>query len=269
MKANTETPRGLLDRRHSESKFKLARYDPIDAHVAAFVSHYWVVTWDLTGQPPYESESLPYPNVHLAFQRGMSGIFGPPRGKFVRRLEGRDRVFGISFRPGGFHPVAQAPVHRFSNRRTPVRDVFGEDGLAVEEAILHTERAEEQIALSEAFLRSRNLRFDPAIAFTSRVVDKIAADRMLLRVEDVAHAEGVSRRKLERIFRHYVGVSPKWVVQRYRLFEAADRLATESVVDAADLAQQLGYCDQAHFIKDFKTMVGCSPADYARRATAP
>jgi AraC-like DNA-binding protein len=53
------------------------------------------------------------------------------------------------------------------------------------------------------------------------------------------------------------------------MFEAAERLASEADVDAADLAQQLGYCDQAHFIKDFKTMVGCSPADYARKSTAP
>jgi AraC-like DNA-binding protein len=147
--------------------------------------------------------------------------------------------------------------------------VFGQDGIALEATILHTEDDAEQVALAEAFLRSRNLRFDPAIVFASRVVDKIAVDRTLLRVEDVARAKGVSRRKLERVFRQYVGVSPKWVVQRYRLFEAADRLASNPDVGAAHLAQQLGYCDQAHFINDFKAMVGRSPADYARQATGP
>src|SRR4029453_14769306 len=115
MNSRTDVPKGLLDRRHSASKFQLARYDPTDAALAAFIAHYWVVTWDLTGQPAYESESLPYPNVPLVFQRGMSGIFGVPRAKFVRRLEGRDRGFGVSFRPGGFHALAQVPVYHFTN----------------------------------------------------------------------------------------------------------------------------------------------------------
>src|SRR5262249_47349774 len=154
-------------------------------------------SWDLTGQPPYESENLPHPNVHLVVQRGMSGIFGITRGKFVRRLEGSGRAFGISFRPGGFHPVAQTAVYRFTDRRTALGDVLGQDGLALEEAILRTTDDAEQIVLAEAFLRSRNLRFDPAIAFVGRVVEKIATDRTLLRVDDVARTEGVSRRKLE------------------------------------------------------------------------
>jgi AraC-like DNA-binding protein len=55
-----------------------------------------------------------------------------------------------------------------------------------------------------------------------------------------------------------------WVVQRYRLFEAADRLASEPDLTAAQLAQQLGYTDQAHFSREFKSMVGRSPAEYAR-----
>jgi AraC-like DNA-binding protein len=29
---------------------------------------------------------------------------------------------------------------------------------------------------------------------------------------------------------------------------------------------ELGYADQAHFVKDFRTIVGTSPAAYARRA---
>ena len=38
--------------------------------------------------------------------------------------------------------------------------------------------------------------------------------------------------------------------------------------DWAGLALDLGYFDQAHFIKAFKAVVGRSPADYALRASA-
>ena len=33
--------------------------------------------------------------------------------------------------------------------------------------------------------------------------------------------------------------------------------------DLTKLAYECGYFDQAHFIKDFKALVGCSPAEYA------
>jgi AraC-like DNA-binding protein len=37
----------------------------------------------------------------------------------------------------------------------------------------------------------------------------------------------------------------------------------------AVLAQELGYFDQAHFISDFKKLVGRTPADYERAEAAP
>jgi AraC-like DNA-binding protein len=54
------------------------------------------------------------------------------------------------------------------------------------------------------------------------------------------------------------------VIRRYRLHDAADRLAEGESVNWPDLALDLGYFDQAHFIKDFKAIVGVPPAEYAR-----
>jgi len=70
---------------------------------------------------------------------------------------------------------------------------------------------------------------------------------------------------LQRLFSQYVGVSPKWVIQRYRLHEVAERLADDKAVDCTEMALDLVYFDQAHFIKDFKAIVGWTPAEYAKR----
>jgi AraC-like DNA-binding protein len=79
---------------------------------------------------------------------------------------------------------------------------------------------------------------------------------------------GIATRTLQRIFSDYVGASPKWVIQRYRLQEAAERLARDGPAGLSRLAQELGYVDQAHFIRDFRAMVGVPPAEYARGAAA-
>ena len=72
-------------------------------------------------------------------------------------------------------------------------------------------------------------------------------------------------RTLERRFRRLVGVSPKWVVKRYRLIEAAERLREDPGASIARLAAELGYFDQPHFVRDFKALVGEPPGRYKRR----
>src|SRR5947207_836012 len=78
----------------------------------------------------------------------------------------------------------------------------------------------------------------------------------ITRVDDIVCCLNLKKRTLQRLFSQYVGVSPKWVIKRYRLHEVAARLAEGEVIDSAEIALELGYFDQAHFIKDFKAIVG-------------
>jgi AraC-like DNA-binding protein len=121
------------------------------------------------------------------------------------------------------------------------------------------------IGLVEGFLRARLPDADPRIPQINAIVDAVAADRRILKVEDVADRFGLHPRTLQRLFNQYVGVSPKWVIQRYRLHEAAEQVADGAAANWAKLAQDLGYFDQAHFIRDFKAMIGSTPAEYARQ----
>ena len=54
------------------------------------------------------------------------------------------------------------------------------------------------------------------------------------------------------------------MIRRYRLHEAAERLSDGEAVNLAELALDLGYFDQAHFVKDFGAIVGIAPREYAR-----
>ena len=83
------------------------------------------------------------------------------------------------------------------------------------------------------------------------------------RVDDFARAEGLSVRALQRLFSTYVGVSPKWVILRYRIHEALERAGTRTGIDWAALAAELGYADQAHLVRDFTATVGVPPTAYA------
>ena len=72
-------------------------------------------------------------------------------------------------------------------------------------------------------------------------------------------------RDVQRLFAAMVGITPKWMIQRYRLHEAIAQLERAGSHDWADPAALLGYADQAHFILDVRTGGRCTPAQYTRR----
>jgi AraC-like DNA-binding protein len=257
-------PTGILKPAGLGLAFNLERFAP-SAELEGFVLRYWTVAWDVPEQVPYAQETLPYPCVNLAVERGRSGVFGVNTRRFQVQLAGKGWVFGIKFRPGAFYPFYRAPVAALTDRVAGLEAVFGAEGAAYERRVLACECVDEMIDCAERFLRARLPAPDEHVDLIDAVVEQIAADRAITRVDEVAEWVGVSPRTLQRMFGQYVGVGPKWVIQRYRLLEAADQLARSADVDLPGLAQALGYFDQAHFINDFRATVGSTPAEYAQR----
>jgi len=258
--------KGILNPRVAEKKFNLTRHLP-SPDLAYFVEWYWIIHWDLRGQEAYTQEILPYPSVNFAVEESLSGIFGVVTGKFTRQLAGKGRAIAAKFKPGGFYPFAQSAVSTFTNRVTPTSKVFGNRGDLLEQTILSTEDDVDALAHMETFLREQLPECDHNIAIVNEIIDCIIADRTITRVDELVTHIDLNKRGLQRLFNQYVGVSPKWVIQRYRLQDAADQLIKDQATDCTDMALRLGYFDLAHFIKDFKMIVGLSPAEYARRAT--
>lgn len=264
MKPNIGKPRGILKLKAGEKKFQLSRYPPAQ-DLSFFVERYWIVSWDLRGQEPYVQETLPYPCVNLVFEKDNSRVYGVGTGKFSRLLENKGRVFGVKFKPGAFYPFVKAPVSKLTDGSISFWDAFGVDSNALEEAILSQEDEGEMREIAENFLRERLPEQDENVREINRIVDYIIAHQEITRVDDIVNRLNLNKRTLQRLFSQYVGVSPKWVIQRYRLHEIAERLAGDKAVDCTTMALDLGYFDQAHFIKDFKAIVGRTPAEYAKR----
>lgn len=265
-------PRGILRRPPAAGRLTHARHLPAAA-LRDHVEHYWLVRWDLRGEPPFVQETLPHPSVHWVTEQGRSTVNGVARGRFTRALEGQGRVFGVKFKPGGFFGFHRAPVAALAGRGVTPAEAFGPDGDAVACALAALDGAadvarrapdEALMDLVEPFLLARVPPPDPQLAAVQAMVAAAAQDRAITKVEALAARFGRSRRTVQRLFADYVGASPKWVIQRYRLHEALERVLAGDAARWAELALELGYFDQAHFIRDFRALVGASPAEYAR-----
>ncbi len=260
--AKLETPRGILNLKAGEKNFQLFRHFP-PPEIGRFVEHYWIVRWDLRGEEPYLQETLPYPSFHLVLEQDNTRIVGIMRKKFAYLLKDKGQVFGVKFRPGAFYPFVKTSMSKFEDTSISFQAAFGIEAKPLEEAVLSLEDEGQQVALVNTFLSTRLPEWDENLTEINRIIEHIILDRTITRVDELVLRLNLNKRTLQRLFNQYVGASPKWVIKRYRVHEAAEQLATSKVVDWSKLAVELGYFDQAHFIKDFKTIVGKTPAEYA------
>ncbi|MCW0215730.1 MAG: helix-turn-helix domain-containing protein [Pseudonocardia sp.] len=241
--------------------FTLERFAPAP-DLAGLVERHWVVSWAL---PPGRRASvtlLPHPCVNVVLDRGNLAIAGVGRERFTYPYAGEGRVFGVKFRPGAFLPFLGEPVSSITDVTMPASRLWGRP--ADELAAAMTGPVPELIERAEAFLRARWPEPDPHVVLVGGIVAALLRDRSTSRVEDVVERFGIAPRTLQRLFARYVGVSPKWVLRRYRLHEAAARLAEEQDRPWAEVAAELGYFDQSHFIRDFTAAIGLTPVAYAQ-----
>ena len=242
----------------------MARHPP-SAALAPFIAYYWRVRWDLTGGQPHVQETLPHPNTYLVFEDRRLMLSGVSTTKFARTLAGQGSVFGVKFRPGGLRPFLNAPVASVTDQVIAAADIFGDEAGTLEARLIDCRTEEDMVGACEAFLLGRTPRADGQMVLADQLVDRILRQPEIKTVEDLALQSGLGKRSLQRLFREYAGISPKWVIQRYRLHELVERLESGERLHWPDLALELGYCDQAHLINDFRSVTGYSPADYQRR----
>ena len=258
-------PRGLLHPHVARGRFVHERVAPTNAALAEHVAHFWWVAWDLRGEAPFTTQTLPHPVVHVVFEARRTEVLGVATGAFTRKLVGVGHTIGIKFRPAMFQPWLRAAASTLTDDKLPLSQLLGISARELTRAARAASRLRDAIPALERILLARMPGASVEHHATRDLVERMASDPELTRVEHVAALAGVDVRTLQRRFARLVGVSPKWVIQRYRLHEAAAKLTAAQPPTLAAIAASLGYFDQAHFARDFKAVVGAAPSAYLRR----
>ena len=259
--------RGVVGRAASTPLFDLDRWAPSEA-AGRFVEHFWSVSWDLRGREPLANTVITFPSLHITHEWGSDSprhgfslpntlVHGVVERVFRTAISKRGTVVGARFQPGGYTARFGRDAACLTGRVEPVdADLFGSP--------LHLEDNAESAAsdLDDAIAAFAG-DIDPTYTSLTALVERIRDDDRLHRVEQVMELSPWSSRTTQRVFRRYVGVPVKWVLCRYRLQQAALEIENDPGLDFADLAVRLGWYDQAHFINDFRSMLGSTPGEYA------
>jgi AraC-like DNA-binding protein len=226
-----------------------------------WIEHFWLESWRVKANATETRELLPHPCVQLAFAPDRSRIYGVQLGRFVREYTGDGRVFGIKFRPGAFYPFLHEPVSLIANTSIAAARVFPTAADA-KDRIFGCRNDAGMVTMAAEFLLANLPPLDPEMKIARSIVETIIEDREVTRVHHLVSRFDTTERTLQRLFQRYVGASPRWVIKRYRAYEALDHLNDAQPLQLAALAQHLGYFDQAHFANDFKNNIGRAPSRY-------
>jgi AraC-like DNA-binding protein len=245
--------------------------------LAAYVEHYWFVstrpgeTLDLTVDVYVDARADLVFNFGVPYTRTVIGA--RPRLQEDANLDaqrihpiriaqkGAVVLTGVRFHTAGLSPFVSTPVHRWNNLVVPIAEVFGPDVLLVEGALRSAAAADDiqaQSRILDGFFVGRLRLTEPMRAFLS-LKSSIEAAGGLIRMDALCDAGAISIRHLDRLFRSYLGFSPKTFARIVRFQRALTLLKGDPGCTLAEVAASCGYYDQPHFVREFKAFTGVVP----------
>lgn len=264
---------GVLRHKQSNQHYKLNRQVP-NPKFDDFIEQYWMVEWDLVGKPAHIQQNIPAPCVNITFDDRTCQVFGPVTRKFSYSLEGKGKIIGIKFRPAGFSPLLVAPLNSMTDKTFGLDQITSQPAEVTQNQLMSSNNIAQVSSILDQFLDSSSLTFCNQktlrnIHKVNFIVGEIVKDSGLTRVEQLSEIFAIPPRTLQRLFNEYVGLSPKWVLRKYRMHDVLELLESNKP-DFQQIIADLGYYDQAHFINDFKSMTGQTPTNYLQQmSTGP
>ena len=186
-------------------------------------------------------------------------VVGMQREPLSWRSTGNCLMMGVRLLPEAAISLFGAPLKVVDPLFMGARELLGPGFCAALEPLLEARNEQEALATMEQFLVRYMNR-------TTGATDRFVAAMRQMRNGGLGfhhRALGdklyVCDRQAQRLFKEHLGLSPVAYHRIVRFRKAYDRATDHQVAHGGDLAFELGYADQAHFNRDFKTFCGVAP----------
>jgi AraC-like DNA-binding protein len=199
----------------------------------------------------------------------LRGALVGPRSKCVTVSTERPfTAVGVHFNPGGAYPFVGGATADLVDSSAPLADLWGSAADDIAERLACATAPQDRFRVLEQMLLARLSAFTPQLPIR-RALELFDRSGGLITVGAVLQRIGTSRRRFVEEFRTEVGFPPKAFCRLRRFSVVLNRVASLKDADWADVAQVVGYWDQAHFNHDFREFCGLTPSEYLARRVAP
>ncbi|MET3455045.1 AraC-like DNA-binding protein [Pseudomonas kilonensis] len=185
----------------------------------------------------------------------------PLEAQRVELLQGH-HYFGVRFSPGVIPGFINVLAEDLTEQEWDLLEVSA-FAQRIFESIVKASQLHEQVKLFNDYLAPRLMGRTSKL--TAMVIQQAIARRGDLRIQQLEDLSGYTSRTIHRQFSQDTGLSPKTFCRIIRCQTALDTLNTQHEVSFSELALDLGFSDQSHFLRDFKKLISTTPCEYQRK----
>lgn len=213
-----------------------------------------------------EYEILPDGYFDLAFLLSESTcrifLAGPYTQKTNVPLD-RYELIIVHFRVGRMPNLINISPCELVNTMVELPRIFDIDADTVGDWLLRQNTTDLRKNLIERILGDVNVSCISGDKTYEKAVALIDTRNGRIKVGELSHILGVSNRTLERKFKYILGIPPKMFAKVVRFQRVLEKIRCNSASrNLTEIACEFEYSDQAHFIRDFKSMSGVLPGSF-------
>ncbi len=240
-----------------------APHPSLAAHVSSYVAH------DLPDAGPNSWRVTPLSALIWVIdleapERAMpeSPVLGLRDRPLLAEQAGVSRGIAVALTPLGAYGLFGIPLRELTNSVIAASDLMTTGPLT--ERLAEAADWPERFRLLDEYLLERLARGPELSASVRYAWDRLSAGPV--RVEALADEIGWSRQHLNARFRAQIGLNPKTIGRITRLNRVMALLNRASPLGWAEIAHLGGYSDQAHLVREFRALTGCSPTEVGKPA---
>jgi AraC-like DNA-binding protein len=179
------------------------------------------------------------------------------------KLQGKFGQIGLVLHPLTTYYLFHKPGSYFLNKWCNFQNAIPiEINKDLHKALLVCKSSNDRIETLLEFLKLLLKTKLPEIIWLETAIIKIYSLGGNITQEELTDQVDISLRHFRRKFKEVIGVSPKYFCKVIQLNTVFEMLNTSNTDRLHHLALDCGYYDQAHFINDFKKMIGSSPRNF-------
>jgi len=173
---------------------------------------------------------------------------------------GRSSILGIKFKPAALTHLFDISMHELTNRVVELNSTLPGKLDALENTLRLAVSHLHRIEIIQEYLTKiypKGLTETPI----EKAIATIFSTKGMISVGEICDSAMTSERQLERLFKKYIGLSPKFYARIIR-FSHIFQVVQEKEMSGSALGLESGFYDQSHFIKNFKAFTGEDPSRY-------
>ena len=175
---------------------------------------------------------------------------------------GNINFIAVRFRAGAFKKFTDIPLHELLDSNASVEDIWGISGRQLFSRIIGLENKNAIADKLDNYFLKKLIPNDANTIAWDFVIDKFYREFDTLDISGLSNFMNVSVRHFRRKFAEETGFSPKQFQLLARFHATIKQLLLKKEKKYLSAALGNGYFDQTHFIKDFKSLMNCTPTRY-------